>query len=306
MGNVVTPVQTVTTENTALSQLATNENAVIPPVQTVTTESTSLNPPVSNEIVGSPAVATSTTRPKMHTFFTPVSAKPDLDLLEVWKKTWEDAGWEPVVLTLDDARGHPDYRSFIAALEMAEHKLKDYDRMCFLRWLAMANSGGGWMSDYDTFPLFSRAKLDGNNLPNDGQFTCYSRHVPNLVSGSEEEWSRMVQLLYYSYKLHPDVFWSDMLALLEVHDWLSGYVYQKDSISLEKVYIDELRSENGIERPFALSAKCEVLLNMRAVHFSHADCERVGFCQKDRSVASKWIEAWKEKCGAFVSSTTRR
>merc|ERR1712157_601364 len=152
MGNVVTPVQTVTTENTALSQPATNENVVTsavqivatestslnppvssentvtPPVQTVTTESTSLNPPVSSEIVGSPAVATSTTRPKMHTFFTPVSAKPDMELLEVWKKAWADAGWEPVVLTLDDARGHPDYKKFIAAFEMAEHKLKDYDR----------------------------------------------------------------------------------------------------------------------------------------------------------------------------------
>merc|ERR1712157_151800 len=50
-----------------------------------------------------------------------------------------------VVLTLDDARGHPDYKKFIAAFEKAEHKLRDYDRMCFLRWLAMANRGGGWI-----------------------------------------------------------------------------------------------------------------------------------------------------------------
>lgn len=234
-------------------------------------------------------------RPKMHTFFTPVSSNPDTSLLDAWKKAWSDAGWEPVVLSLEDARRHPDYRRFIEAFEAAEYRLKDYDRMCFLRWLAMAMSGGGWMSDYDTFPIFSQPEIDGHNLPNDGKFTCYSRHVPNIVSGSEEEWHRMSQLLFFSYKLHPDIFWSDMLALLEVHDYIDGYVYQKDSISLEKVYISELQGE-GIQRPLALGKKCDLLKGMRAIHFSHADCHIVGFCDKDRSKAESWIDAWKEKC----------
>jgi len=239
-------------------------------------------------------------RPKMHTFFTPVSNSPDTALLEVWKKSWSDAGWEPVVLTLEDARRHPDYKRFIEAFESAEYKLKDYDRMCFLRWLAMAMSGGGWMSDYDTLPLYSKPKIDGNNLPNEGRFTCYSRHVPNIVSGSEEEWHRMSQLLFFSYKLHPDVFWSDMLALLEVHDYLDGYVYQKDSISLEKVYIEELQGGEGIQRPHALAKKCDILKGMRAIHFSHADCHIVGFCDNDRSKALNWINAWNEKCNGRV------
>jgi len=239
-------------------------------------------------------------RPKMHTFFTPVSNSPDTSLLDVWKKSWSDAGWEPVVLTLEDARKHPDYRRFIEAFESAEYKLKDYDRMCFLRWLAMAMSGGGWMSDYDTLPLYARSSIDGHELPNGGRFTCYSRHVPNIVSGSEEEWHRMSQLLFFSYKLHPDVFWSDMLALLEVHDYLDGYVYQKDSISLEKVYLDELQGGKGIERPHALAKKCDIMKGMRAIHFSHADCHIVGFCDNDRSRAQAWIDAWNEKCNGGV------
>ena len=157
------------------------------------------------------------------------------------------------------------------------------------------------MSDYDTFPLYSRPETDGHNLPNDGKFTSYSRHVPNLVSGSEAEWNRMVNLLFFSYKLHPDNFWSDMYAMLEIHDTIDGYVYQTDSISLEKVYVDELQNQGGIERPFALGQKCNLLTGMRAVHFSHADCEVTGFCHKERAKAGSWMEAWREKCNIQVS-----
>ena len=31
--------------------------------------------------------------------------------------------------------------------------MSDHDRMCFYRWLAIAASGGGWLSDYDTIQL---------------------------------------------------------------------------------------------------------------------------------------------------------
>ena len=40
----------------------------------------------------------------------------------------------------------------------------------------------GWMSDYDVLLLYSRVKSDGLNLLNNRRFTCYSHHVPNLVS----------------------------------------------------------------------------------------------------------------------------
>ena len=253
-----------------------------------------------SETIPSPPAQSNSGRPKMHTFFTPISQTPDTALLEVWKKSWSDAGWEPVVLTLADAKKHPIYRRFIETFDTsgdtAKYRLTNFDRMCFLRWLAMASSGGGWMSDYDTLPLFSSPEIDGHNLPNNGKFTCYSGHVPNLVSGSEQEWNRMAQLLLFSYKSHQDIFWSDMLALLESHDYIDGYVYQQDTISLKKVYIQELASDIGIQYPFALGKRCEVLKGKRAVHFSETDCQAVGFCDGERTKAEPWINAWKEKC----------
>lgn len=60
------------------------------------------------------------------------------------------------------------------------------------------------MADYDTFPLphesgkpFVREPYD--KLPNHGRFTVYEftggGGVPSLVSGSAEEWDRMLELI---------------------------------------------------------------------------------------------------------------
>lgn len=34
------------------------------------------------------------------------------DLLTAWKELWSEAGWEPRILTLEDAKKHPDYEAF--------------------------------------------------------------------------------------------------------------------------------------------------------------------------------------------------
>ena len=56
------------------------------------------------------------------------------------------------MLTLDDAMRQPDFDEVEKKMEAIHGKLK-YDALCFYRWLAMAVSGGGWMSDHDTFPV---------------------------------------------------------------------------------------------------------------------------------------------------------
>lgn len=92
----------------------------------------------------------------------------ELKLITVWREAWTAAGWEPFVLSEWYARKHPLY----AALDELVSKLPStnparYERACYMRWLALAAIGGGWMSDYDCFPapgLLGTPTIDTGNL----------------------------------------------------------------------------------------------------------------------------------------------
>lgn len=147
------------------------------------------------------------TKPVIYTFFeVPESKRGDKQMIEmhnellyVWTKLWEIAGWSPQVLTMKDAIKHPDFNKYSNAVIVNEssslHK-NSYDYYCYMAWLAMSGNGeGGWLSSYDTFPMGISFR-EGLSLPNGGTFTGYERHVPALMSGSAHEWDRMTRILF--------------------------------------------------------------------------------------------------------------
>ena len=130
-----------------------------------------------------------TGRPQIHTFYEKVHQGED-NLLDQWKAAWSEAGFVPVVLTMDDARQHPDFDRIDKIISKTFGH--SYNGLCFFRWFAMAMTAhGGWMVDYDTFPLLlQRPNHQGNpldffdtrQLPNDGQLTSYENVVPCMVA----------------------------------------------------------------------------------------------------------------------------
>jgi len=76
-------------------------------------------------------------------------------LIEVWRRSWERQGWEPVVLNESDAAQHPLWEQFNAKVSGLPSEYGPfYDRACWVRWMAMAAQtsgkyGGGLMLDYD-------------------------------------------------------------------------------------------------------------------------------------------------------------
>ena len=119
-----------------------------------------------------------------------------------------------------DAKRHPDYAQY-------EHDLRnvplgpkpEFDKMNFLRYLAMAAVGGGLMADVDVFPLwpldderdggrFQNAMssvLDTSlddataDLPFNGKFSLLcggpGSEVPCLMSGTASQWSHVANVL---------------------------------------------------------------------------------------------------------------
>ena len=111
------------------------------------------------------------------------SSATEQALLAMWKRTWGARGWSPTVLSTKDTARHPryeEYRAKFATLPTGTNPL-EYEMTCFVRWIAMAHRGGGFMTDYDTLNV-------GQQAPKDcavGRRRCRSnnKHVRGHVRG---------------------------------------------------------------------------------------------------------------------------
>ncbi len=88
------------------------------------------------------------------TYYEPVpslwSEDSQRKLIDVWARSWRKAGWNPRVLTEQDARKHPRYAEFKRKFwSLPTEYGHDYEGACFLRWAAASAAGGGMLTDYD-------------------------------------------------------------------------------------------------------------------------------------------------------------
>ena len=205
-------------------------------------------------------------RPIMHTFFEEVpggccgaSSSGHNNLLNAWKSAWERAGWDTKILTIEDSKKNSYFDSFERVV--AGLQIDDYNKRCFYRWFAMANTeGGGWMSDYDLFPLNISIK-DGLNLPNNGQFTSFEGSVPSLLSASEAEWNRMASLIIETIKIHKGIL-SDMYVLDTIRqskDLQDGSIFVLPRIAVVQGFLYDEK----------MHVDCMLLSGMKALHLSH-------------------------------------
>lgn len=197
-------------------------------------------------------------RPIMHTFYEKVSEGED-GLLDIWSDEWKRVGFDTKVLTLADAKANPYFEEMEKIVKPIFGET--YNGLCFYRWLAMVQEGGGWMSDYDTFPT-NFPTNDAFELPNEGHFTSFEAHVPSLMSGTQDEWTRVTKLLLDAIPRAQEQFGlpSDMNTFLVIreegdHDIEFGVPYHN------------IRPGYHYKEPRKVD--CDAMRAGRAIHFSH-------------------------------------
>ena len=121
----------------------------------------------------------------VYTFYhqIPQIARPEA-LLGLWKYTWEKRGWNTRVLVLGDAQANPRYDVLRGSVETKTKSINpgEYDLMCWLRWLAFEQVGGGMMTDYD---VINRSLTPDYN--SQAPVTVHDLHrVPCCVSATKE------------------------------------------------------------------------------------------------------------------------
>jgi hypothetical protein len=126
---------------------------------------------------------------KVFCFLGPVDGKSrteELALIELWGRSWSAQGWEPVVLTPDSlAKDRETKRMLRKFSRLPSINKRNLDMWCYARWLAVAQQGGGVMSDYDV--------INYGFLPREsGALSCHCGFVPCLMSGTAEEFLRAV------------------------------------------------------------------------------------------------------------------
>ena len=111
----------------------------------------------------------------VYTFYPKGLDARDALVAGVWRKSWKDAGWKPVVLDERHAALHPRYEQLRAAYlgipsdsVSAEEKTSSY-----VRHLALAAVGGGWLTEPDVFNVNLPPPPKCDWLPNGGEFTVH-------------------------------------------------------------------------------------------------------------------------------------
>jgi hypothetical protein len=155
---------------------------------------------------------------KVYTFYSAVEGKPQKDelaLIEMWKRSWRSNGWDPVVLGYESLEFDPELEEMAARLKklpsINKHNL---DYWCYLRWVAVAQQGGGFMSDYDV--------INYSFEPREAvELTIYDRYVPCMVSGTRDDFLRVIgwfaeyRMGWFSRLARREAHTSDMLILKE-------------------------------------------------------------------------------------------
>jgi len=229
--------------------------------------------PRERRFLSAESPATGDVKPVMATFFETVEGgccgmtqEGHENLLHAWEEAWQANGWKTKILTEKDARNHPEFEAMRDKL--LKVGVSEYNQRCFWRWLAMAvneDENGGWMSDYDFFPLTLTGDL-GLELAKRPGFKSWAAHVPTLIHADRQGWNQLASLMIDAvsedFGLEKI---TDMFVLKLLHDYLTedemGVTLWRNNYSYGFPY----SAKYGEEGP---QIDCE-LANKLGAHLSH-------------------------------------
>lgn len=165
----------------------------------------------------------------------------ELDLLHLWRGSWSARDVETRVITEQDAAAHPyftEYREAVSKLPSVN--TPEYELACWLRWLALAHVGGGFMSDYDVFAngdRFHQSDIEEAAASSDNLHAFHTINpCPSFVYASAKSAERICRE-FASGKLGKRdmggrTHYSDMLALEDLvirkTEWITTYDMVRD------------------------------------------------------------------------------
>lgn len=102
-------------------------------------------------------------KPKIYSYYESIPTRrqeEEFGRANIWKRSWEVNGWEPIMLNNSHAKGSPLFQKLVSKILRIAPELSVADQNNFqkiiirlVRWCALHAAGGGWMSEYDVINL---------------------------------------------------------------------------------------------------------------------------------------------------------
>jgi len=135
---------------------------------------------------------------KIYTYYQDVgfSQESELNLIKIWKQSWSNQGYEPVVLTQSNVENHHFYNEFCYKInniheQIMSKSIGKYGLACFVRWLAYANlkeQERFYVSDYDVinknYPVIHPVN----------QLHFMDGHCPCIASGNSKLFMKLCKM----------------------------------------------------------------------------------------------------------------
>lgn len=187
--------------------------------------------------------------PTVYSYYHPVPAMDcgqEAALIILWRKSWQNSEFIPVLLSHQVADAHPKAEEYTALVsKFPSSNPPGYDLSCWMRWLALAQIGGGLMTDYD---VIARAFAPEFLALPDNVTVLDRGGVPCAVHATAEGANQIVNAILDFPHKHDGKHYSDMLCF--------------QALGFAKA--------PSLTAPFGAPDWQEA----PAVHFSHFDCSR--------------------------------
>ena len=129
---------------------------------------------------------------KIYTYYQNINHDSQLELIDLWKISWSNHGYEPIVLNLQDAKRHSYFDTLNTEMrrifkEITGKKIGDYGMSCWFRWLAYATQADEkfYVSDYDAINVNFPITEPSNKLH------LMDNSCPFLASGTPKQFENL-------------------------------------------------------------------------------------------------------------------
>lgn len=218
---------------------------------------------------------------KILTFYNNIEFAYQDECISMWKNSWSERGFEPIVVDVSNSKEHPYFEEFSNSIKEIHEQIMDrpideYGLACYYRWLAYSVflknnniSKSVFVCDYDVINSnLTVEEASGWLKDNEDKLYFYHGCTPCLVSGNSSHFESFCKKIISISNKNLDLLKCTVPSCYHDQEFL---VYNRSDICEgDFAEIDTQRHSDRLTFDFTAT---EADFGKYTLHFSHAFCD---------------------------------